>query len=121
MADRILTWHIHGVLSETGVVGVNTAEAYVADDDYVPIRVHLQLADASSGDPLIVDINDDGSSIFGTLKPTIGWNSNFVTMSVFGSGPSVISKDSVITLDIDQVSGSDPGSDLTVHLELDKV
>ena len=119
MADRTLTWFVKGVLSNS-VVGQNVAESYVLDDDYVPVRVHLTLGSAADGElPLVIDINLDGSTIFGT-KPSIG--QGFLTQQAFGvflSSLTTMDKDSVVTLDVDQVP-STPGSDMTVSLELDR-
>ena len=119
MADRILIWHIPGVLSETGVAESNTGVEYTLDKDYTPERVVLRLktAAASSGSPCTIDINDDGASIF-DINPTIGQGLTTVVCGSFASGLTFMKKDSVITLDIDQVSSITSGSDLTVQLDL---
>ncbi|KKM85257.1 hypothetical protein LCGC14_1290900 [marine sediment metagenome] len=119
MADLILTWHIPGVLSETGVAESNTGVEYTLDKDYVPERVILRLktAAASSGTPCTIDINDDGSSIF-DVNPTIGQGLTEVVWDSFASSLIKMKKDSVITLDIDQISSTTYGRDLTVQLDL---
>lgn len=119
MADLILSWHIPGVLSETGVVEVNTGIEYTLDKNYVPSRVILRLktAGASDGDSCTIDINDDGVSIF-DVNPTIGQGLTEVVWSSFDDALIQLKKDSVITLDIDSVSGVTSGADLTVQLDL---
>ncbi len=119
MADRIFSWHEPGVMSETNVVGTNTKEAYTTDKDYVPERVILRLKTpgATDGDSLTIDINDDGVSIF-DVNPTIGQGLTEMIVTSFKSTLVQINKDSVLTLDIDQVSGTTPGNDLTVQLDL---
>jgi len=119
MSDRILTWYISNVLSNN-VEGTNVSTEYVMDADYVPVRVILRQKTAQGGDATIIDINDDGTSIFGTLKPSLSQGVASAEWTVFESSLAAILKDSVITLDVDQVSGTTPGADLTVQLELDK-
>ena len=119
MADLILTWHIPGVLSETGVVDSNTGIEYTLDKNYSPDRVILRLktVGASDGASCTIDINDDGVSIF-DVNPTIGQGLSEVVWSSFDDALTYLKKDSVVTLDIDQVSGKLSGADLTVQLDL---
>jgi hypothetical protein len=119
MADRVLTWHIAGTLSNN-VQGTNVSTEYVLDDDYLPVRVILRQKVAQSGDATLVDINDDGTSIF-RVQPAVNQGLLSAEWNVFDSALTVMNKDSVITLDIDQVSSTTPGEDLTVQLELEKV
>ena len=119
MADRVLTWYIPKGLWKN-VVGTNISTEYVLDDDYVPVRVLVRQKEAQSGDPTIVDINDDGVSIFGTLKPSIAQGLLATEFDGFDRTLTALEKDSVVTLDVDQVSGTTPGSHLVVHLELDR-
>ncbi len=119
MADWVLVWYISGVLSNN-VQGANRSTEYVLDDDYVPVRVSLRQKEAQAGDANIIDINDDGVSIFGSVKPAINQGLLASDSEVFDSALTVMLKDSVVTLDVDQISGSTPGKDLTVQLELNK-
>ena len=112
-------WYIPGVLSETGVVGSNIDKEYIMDRDYMPSVLHLRLKTLPEpdGEPLTIDINCDGESIFPNEKPILvrgdedykDWTNK------------VLKKDSVVTLDIDQVSPTTPGKDLTVQLDLEEV
>ncbi len=119
MADDRLTWHVPGVMSETDVVDVNTGTQYTLDAGYVPERVILRLKTpgATDGDALTIDINDDGASIF-DVNPTIGQGLTEVIVTSFKTTLISMKKDSLVTLDIDQVSGTTPGNDLTVQLDL---
>jgi len=117
MSDRVLNWHIAGVLSNN-VEGANVSTEFVADKDYMPVRVILRQKTAQAGDANIIDINDDGVSIFGDIKPTLNQGITSTEFGVFESSRMLIEKDSVITLDVDQVSGTTPGADLTVQLDL---
>ncbi len=119
MADRVLTWYIAGVLSNN-IEGINVSTEYVLDQDYIPVRVCLRQKMPQTGDATIIDINDDGQSIF-YLHPAINQGLLSSEGDVFDSGLTVMKKDSVVTLDVDQVSETTPGNDLTVQLELAKV
>jgi len=109
MADRVLTWHIPGALSNN-VQGTNVSTEYVADEDYVPAKCRLRQKEAQSGDPNIIDINDDGVTIF-SERPMVSQGLLKGAEGVFDSTLTFIAKDSVITLDIDH---------LTVQLELNR-
>lgn len=119
MADRILTWHIPGVLSESGVAEANTLTQYIADEDYVPKKVWILQKTAPSGGLTTIDINDDGTSLF-TTNPSLPADMTTAEWTTFNTALLSIKKDSVLTLDVDSVSSATPGADLTVHLELDK-
>lgn len=122
--NMILTWYIPGVLSETGIVGSNISTEYTLDKDYRPARLLLRLktVTAADGEPLIVDINEkkfgytERESIFSDDKPSIASEE----AEFKGWSNKVLQKDSVISLDIDQVSPTTPGKDLTVQFDLEE-
>jgi len=113
-------WYIHKVLSNN-VVDTNASTPYVLDEDYVPVRVVLRQKTAQGGDPTIIDINDDGVSIFDDLKPSLNQGIENSEVDNFAQALTFLAKDSVITLDVDQVSGTVPGERLMVQLELDRL
>ncbi len=120
MADRSLRWHVSGLLSEHGGGVTAIGGAHFLDRDYTPTRVFLRLESVASGRPLIVDINDDGATIFGSGdKPALPDDTQEHVFSAFSG--IIIRKDSTITLDIDQISRETPGEGLTVQLDLDEV
>lgn len=119
MADRCLVWYIPKVLSNS-VVGTNASTPYVLDEDYIPVRVVLRQKVAQGGNPTIIDINDDGTSIFDDLKPSLAQGIDGSEVENFARTLTYLAKDSVITLDVDQVSSTVPGEKLMVQLELDK-
>ena len=116
--NRILRWHIPGVLSETGVKDTDVkGNAYKLDRDYIPVECWVRLKSAPSGMTLIIDINDDGTSIF-SERPVMTDNQLDEVFNTFASPHLSMLKDSIVTLDIDQVSNSNPGEDLVVELWL---
>jgi len=124
-ADRILRWHIKGVLSETGVEDTDVeGQAHRLDKDYIPTEVWLRVKRASQGlegTGIIVDINDDGVSIFGEgQEATLPDNTTENTCDTFSSPALVLKDESIITLDIDQVGEEYAGKDLVVELYLSK-
>src|SRR3990167_1439411 len=70
MTSRYLTWHVPAHYGS----GTNLRETYVMDQDYQPQRVWVHLSVAPTGvNPLIIDINVDGVSLF-ALRPTIQYD-----------------------------------------------
>ena len=123
MANRILRWHIKGVLSETGVEDTDVeGQAHRLDADYIPEDVWVRVKRASQGlegTGIIVDINDDGVSIFGEgQEANLPDNSTETTCNTFSSSGLVLKSGSVITLDVDQVGEEYAGKDLVVELYL---
>lgn len=120
MADRILTWHIAGGLGQQAPPKVDVGPAYYMDADYRPVLVWLRVkGDAPSGAGVIIDINDDGVSIF-TNRPTLLDGQTSRATTTFAAFPAVIEEDSIVTLDLDSVSTSKPGSDLSIELHLER-
>ncbi len=120
---RVLRWHIKGVLSATGVVSSNVeGQAHRLDRDYIPEDTWLQVKEASQGlqgTGIIVDINDDGVSIYGEgQEPNLPDNTTEATANTFSSSGLVLKGGSVITLDVDQVGKEYAGKDLVVELYL---
>ena len=115
-----LTWYIAGELSERDVKGPDRGMIYRLDRDYFPKRVFMACRGLTTGVPLIIDINDDGTSIFtdgvrASVSPVRGTSET----THFGTAKTRILKDSLITLDVDQVSPISSGRELTVQLELE--
>ena len=112
MADRILTWFIDQVMGD----GIEQGPAYYMDQDYTPtaLRVLTKRApDASAG--LVLDIKDDGASIFSRVVRVEAGDSQEPDAEEFPRNPGSIAEGSVVTLNITPGSGA---SGITVHLEL---
>lgn len=77
------------------------------------VRVHVGTAPTTQA--VIVDVNDDGTTVFTTQanRPTIAATTTDATSGAADGGANV-AKDSVITVDVDQVGTGTAGSDLTV-------
>lgn len=114
--DKILRWYIDGNISraKTEVGGT-----YYLDADYKPKWVHMTCRIAGVGStPMMIDINDDGTSIFDT-RPSLTQNQ---TEKEWTTVPlTTMREESIITLDIDQVFSEDTCRDLTVELGLTQV
>lgn len=125
MADEILHWHIAGVLSETGVVDTDVhGDAYRLDKDYKVLDTWLRVKTAPQGKGglgIQIDINDDGTSIYGEDKePVLPDNTGETTCDTFSSKNLVLRKESIITLDVDRVGEEYSGKDLVVELYLEE-
>lgn len=117
MADLMLRWFLSGRLSEYGGSKAEVQGSYRLDQDYKPVEVYMRTKVTSTGRNLIVDINDDGESIFSS-HPTLPSGLGEHTHTTIN--PVVMREGSIVTLDIDQVSNTAAGEDLTVILYLDK-
>ena len=114
--DKVFRWYIDGIISrpKTEVGGT-----YILDADYAPEWVHLTVRVVGHGSqPLIVDINDDGTSIL-TDKPAL---TEYQTEKKWTTIPKdTLREGSIITLDIDQGFNELACRDMTVELGLRKV
>ena len=124
MADKVLHWHIPGVLSETGVVDTDVhGDAYQLDKDYKVLDTWLRVKAAPQGEGglgIQIDINDDGTSIYGEgREPVLPDNTQETTCNTFSSKGLVLQEGSVITLDVDRVGEEYAGKDLVVELYME--
>ena len=123
MADRILRWHVPGVLSEKGVVDSDVqGQAHRLDRDYRVLDTWVRVKTApqgTGGTGIVIDINDDGTSIYlSGHEANLPDNTLEATVNTFSSPDLVLVEGSIITLDVDQVGGEFPGEDLVVDLYL---
>jgi len=88
-----------------------TPEAAVIDE----VRVHLGAT--CSGSNFIIDVNDDGVTVFTTQanRPTIT-PGGFSVTSGAADGGLTVAKNSVLTVDVDQVGSGIAGSDLAIFV-----
>jgi len=103
---RTLTWFIPAVGP-----GTNQRETYRLDGDYNPVRAWVHLP-TSSPREAIIDINVDGESIFSYNLRLV--NDKDAESTDFASVQ--LSKDSLVTLDVDQGEAQN----MTVGLELEE-
>jgi len=115
MADKVLRWYIDGKVSRTKT---EVGGIYTLGKDYVPIYCIVSVRVTGKGStPTIVDIHDDGTSIFGAAgKPALTEHQTdhkWTTISGL-----TMREDSKITLDIDQIFNEAGCRDMTVELGL---
>jgi hypothetical protein len=102
--------------------GTLSATTNVCEYFRVPFKarideVQVHVGTAPTGQALIVDVNDDGTTVFTTQgnRPTVADGANDDTSGA-ADGGTAIAKDSVITVDVDQVGSGTAGADMTVHV-----
>ena len=112
----ILRWYMDGTTSRPKI---EVGGTYLLEDDYIPEWVHLTVRVAGHGDtPLVVDINDDGTSIF-IDRPAL---TEYQTEHKWTTIPeNTLREGSIITCDIDQTFSELACRDLTVELGLKKI
>ena len=106
---RTLTWHLPVV-----AVGSSQRETYRLDGAYNPVRAWVHAEVVPTVQDLLLDINVDGVSIF-TIRLALRDEKDADTAD-FASVQ--LSRDSLVSLDVDQVGGE--AIDVTVGLDLEE-
>lgn len=115
MADKVLRWYIDGNIS---TAKVEVGGTYRIEGDWKPVKVSMTCRVACEGTSgTVIDINDDGVSIFSTRPSLLPYNTEKVWTTI---NQNTIRDDSIITLDIDSIASSAPCRDLTVELFLEE-
>lgn len=120
LTASILTHSIEPyVLSANGVVTVKVGTSkIVMENACVVDTVRAYVTTAPAGGPLKIDINKNGSTIYGTQtnQPTIATGAN----SALGGPASgaMFAAGDVLSVDVDSVGSTTPGSDLTVTVRM---
>lgn len=106
-------------LQDVGVLAVlaDAAEYFRVPADVTIAEVQVHVATAPLVQPILVDVNDDGTTIFTTQgnRPSIAAGTNDATSGT-PDGGTLVARNSVITVDVDQVGVGTPGTTLTVFL-----
>lgn len=110
-ASVSITYSLPGVL----YVGSGQIRLYFYENCTIG-RVIASVGTPPSGSSIIIDVNKDGTTVYGiqTNRPTIASG-----LYVATSTPSVVSISSgeYLTVDVDQIGSVVPGSDLVVTIE----
>ncbi len=113
--DSFFEWvfQVAGTLTVDTDVSSYFKCGYKTRIDEVQGHVGTAPTDAS----LIIDVNDDGVTVFTTQgnRPTIV-SAGTDDTSEAADGGTAIAKDSVITIDVDQIGSTIAGADLTIHI-----
>lgn len=116
MSDKVLRWYIDGVISRSKT---EVGGTHILDADYRPEWVHTTVRVVGSGSqPLVIDVNDDGTTIFGDKPALTEYQTEHKWTTIPGD---TLREDSIITCDIDQTFNDLACRDLTVELGLQKV
>jgi lipopolysaccharide export system protein LptA len=111
------------VLSTSGVLIVRTGTGRfpIKGGTFTIQTVAVMVNTAPTGASLIVDVNKNGTTIYGTQsnRPTIAASGTSATVGAH-SVTSVTDGD-YLTVDVDQIGSTVPGSDLTVVVRLQRV
>lgn len=121
---KTVVWHYGGLL-HAGSHDVRDRRgggtAFRLSAEYYPVEVRLYVDRVPLGSAVVVDINDDGTSLF-SYRPQVDQDTNYKRQTVFNeAGRAKIAKNSVLTMDVDQVGSRYGGSGLTVELDLEEV
>ena len=108
--------------SSTGLLMTETGQHRLYNDSGAPWRVlsvRASVGTAPTGGSAIIDINVNGTTIFTTQanRPTILAGS-YTSGKITNMNVATVNDGSYLTVDIDQIGSSTPGSDLTVQVEV---
>ncbi len=112
----LMKYSIPTALSETYIIPgtlpsaatTNISKTWYAPEDIYVISSDLRLATAgASTGSTIVDINDDGATLF-TTKPTITTTGTSDLDNVSTAPATAVAKDSAITVDVDSITATAP-------------
>ena len=122
MSTKTYTWH-YGGLVQAGSHDLKSrrggAARFRVNRRYKPVEVRLSLGSAPEDTQLIIDINDDGESIF-DVRPSLVKGQDYRRWTTFKiATPTRIEDGSFLTLDIDETAGG--AAALTVELDLEEV
>ncbi len=107
------------VFAFSGVVAVRTGASRVyLEAGYAIETVRASVGTAPAGASLIVDVNVNGTTIYGTQgnRPTIAAGAN--TGLGGAASTATVTAGQFLTVDVDQVGSTTAGSDLTVVVRL---
>lgn len=108
------------VFAKEGVLAVASGVSRLyTDETYVIEQVRASVNTPPAGASIIVDVHKNGTTIFTTQsrRPTISAGGNTAINSGAIEG-FTIGNDDYLTVDVDQIGSSTPGSDLTVTVRL---
>ncbi|KKM23941.1 hypothetical protein LCGC14_1610080 [marine sediment metagenome] len=112
----IIRWYIDGNIARAKV---QVGGTHYLEGNWKPDWVNMTARIAGKGStPTILDINDDGVSIF-TYRPAITEGQTEKRWTTISG--NTLRDGSIITLDIDQIFDQDTLRDLTVELHLSEV
>jgi len=115
MSDRTLVWHIPQVRGDDGSQG----PVYYAERGYSPNAVRLYARQAPGGGDLLVDVRDDGVSIFTGNYAALNKGGNLEEHAEdYPAAHPEIAEGSVISLHVIRTGGAE---DITCQLEMDSL
>lgn len=102
-------------------VGVGAIGYPIKGGTFTILTIAARLASAPTGSPAILDVNKNGITIFGTQasRPTFAVTEKDATVGT----PTIseVADGDVLTIDIDQIGSTFPGSYLTVVIRLQRI
>ena len=102
-------------------VGIGTTAYPIKGGTFTILTVAAMLASAPTGSSVIIDVNKNGTTIYGnqSFRPTIA---AAATQAVAGThSVSQVTDGDYITVDIDQVGSVSPGAHLVVVIRLQRI
>lgn len=102
-------------------VGVGTIGYPIKGGTFTILTVAARLTSPPTGSSAIIDVNKNGTTIFGTQawRPTFAAGSRDAVAGTHSV--SQVTDGDILTIDVDQVGSTDPGAYLTVVIRLQRI
>jgi hypothetical protein len=115
--DRILEKFTFALVEDMAV-GTSVTNPLPAIKTGYALQASIQFETAPTGSSIIVDLKQNGTSIFGDIKLVLPAGSNGAVQVFFRTDPLVVTRGDVFTCDILQVGSTEPGASGTVILSV---
>lgn len=114
MSVEVLPFSSAGALT----VKTGTSRFPIKGGTFTIVSVAAMVGTAPTGASVLVDVNKNGTTIFGTAanRPTIAAGSNSATVGTHSV--TTVTTGDYLTVDVDQIGSTVAGSDLTVVIRL---
>jgi hypothetical protein len=102
-------------------VGIGTVGYPIKGGTFTILTVAARLTTAPTGSSAILDINKNGTTIYGTQssRPTFAAGSRDATVG--SHSVAQLTDGDIVTIDVDQIGSGTPGSYLTVVIRLQRI
>lgn len=111
------------IFSQSGILAVRTGTSRypIKGGTFQIETIAVMVNTAPTGATLIVDVNKNGSTIYGTQgnRPTVAISGTSATVGAHDS--TTVTTGDYISVDIDQVGSTVPGSDLVLVLRMQRI
>lgn len=101
--------------------GVGTIGYPIKGGTFTIVSIAARLGTAATGSSVIVDVNKNGATIYGTQSSRPTFPAGSLNATIGSHTVSQLTDGDFLTVDIDQVGSTSPGTTLTVVVRLQRI